>query len=129
MTARKRWSATQRARFFHDNHETCHLCGGRINAEVEGWDLSHEIPLELGGADDATNIRVAHRKCHRKHTAEVDVPTLAEAKRRELRNLGIKATPSRKIQSAGFQKAQPQRRASKPLDKPRLPPRQLYVER
>lgn len=129
MTSRKRWSPTQRARFFYDNGKTCHLCGGLINAEVEGWDLSHETPLEMGGADDATNIRVAHRKCHRKHTAEVDVPMIAEAKRRELRNLGIKSAPARKIQSAGFQKAEPQRRASSELTKPRLPPRQIYVER
>ncbi|MBY9045422.1 HNH endonuclease, partial [Pseudomonas fluorescens] len=45
------------------------------------WDVSHELPLELGGADDDTNRRSAHRKCHRTHTATVDMPAIARAKR------------------------------------------------
>ena len=57
-----------------------HLCKGTIEPG-QGWDVSHEIPLELCGSDDDANRRAAHRKCHRVHTATVDIPAIARAKR------------------------------------------------
>lgn len=93
LMTRRRVSTTDRLALFKREGGICHLCKGLIKAG-EAWDLSHEIPLALGGEDDDTNWRVAHRKCHREHTATVDVPDIAQAVRREAIHLGAKA-PSR----------------------------------
>jgi 5-methylcytosine-specific restriction protein A len=90
LTARKTISGKERLRLFVLHGGTCHFCKGKINAEREAWEVSHEIPLELGGADDDANRLPAHKKCHRDHTSAVDAPNIAKAKRRELKNLGIK---------------------------------------
>lgn len=79
---------------FKAKNGVCHICGGKIQPG-EGWDRSHVIPLALGGADDATNEDVAHRKCHRDLTAAVDVPNIAKAKRREAAHLGIRKPKGR----------------------------------
>lgn len=97
MTKRRSLTTAQRVRIFRDHDGICHLCGGKITAG-EAWDVSHDRPLEMLGADDESNWKPAHRVCHRKHTAKVDIPQIAKAKRREARHLGIRA-PS-KFQTA-----------------------------
>lgn len=77
---RKRLSPHQRFELLKGEAFRCHLCNGEITPG-QAWDVSHEIPLELLGADDDTNRRAAHRKCHRRHTATVDIPAIARAKR------------------------------------------------
>jgi hypothetical protein len=109
---RRRVSTKERLALFQREGGKCHLCGGIVQAG-EAWDLSHEIPLALGGPDDATNWRVAHRKCHRVETAEKDIPNIARAKRRQAAHLGAKPAPAKPIQSAGFRPSAPQRKASK----------------
>lgn len=96
MTARRSISAKERLRLFQMHGGICHLCEGRIQVG-EVWELSHDIPLELGGADDDANRKPAHKKCHRNHTSTVDQPNIAKAKRRELRHHGIKKRTSRPI--------------------------------
>lgn len=98
----------------------CHMCGGTVQAG-EAWDLSHERPLALGGADDETNWKVAHRKCHREHTAKVDQPAISKAKRREAKHLGAKAPSAKPIVSAGFAKKQ------RPEKIPLPPRRSMFV--
>ena len=88
MTARRSLTAKDRLRIFADHNGRCHLCGGKIDPRIEAWEVSHEIPLELGGDDDDINRQPAHRKCHRAHTSNTDIPNIAKAKRRELKNLG-----------------------------------------
>jgi 5-methylcytosine-specific restriction enzyme A len=111
MTTRRRVSTKARLALFAREGGKCHLCGGIVQAG-EAWDLSHEIPLALGGADDETNWRVAHRKCHRSHTAENDAPNIAKAKRREAAHIGAKASAAKPMQSRKFTPAPPQRKAS-----------------
>lgn len=88
LTAKERW------RLFTLHGGICHFCEGKIDGAREAWDISHDVPLELGGADDDTNRKPAHRKCHRAHTAAVDQPNIAKAHRRELKHIGAKP-PSR----------------------------------
>jgi len=90
VSARKHRSAKERARLFLLHGGICHLCEGKIEAATEAWDISHDIPLELGGADDDENSKIAHRKCHRAHTAKVDIPRIAKAKRVEQKHLGLR---------------------------------------
>lgn len=79
-TRRKRLSTTERIALLDREKHTCHICKGEIQPG-QAWDVSHEIPLALGGGDDEENRRAAHRKCHRGHTATVDLPAIARAKR------------------------------------------------
>lgn len=89
MVRRKHRSASDRLKLLKANNHECHICHGEIQKD-QAWDVSHEIPLELGGADDDTNAKPAHHKCHKRITAERDQPDIAKAKRRELRHNGIK---------------------------------------
>lgn len=116
MTTRRSISTKERLRLFALHGGLCHLCCGRINAKREAWEVSHDIPLELGGADDDENRKLAHAKCHRVQTSTVDIPRIAKAKRREARNLGAKAKSSRPMpgsKASGWKKpfrGQPERR-------------------
>lgn len=90
---RRRISTRERVDIFQRNGGICHLCHGAITAG-QAWEVSHDTPLELGGADEGDNLKPAHAKCHRVHTATVDVPTIRLAQRREAIHIGAKA-PSR----------------------------------
>lgn len=92
---RRRLSTRDRAAVFATHEGVCCFCRGRIQAG-ERWHVHHETPLELGGADDCSNWVPAHEKCHRSHTAAVDVPNIARAKRLEAKHFGAH-TPSRRV--------------------------------
>lgn len=88
---RARLSTTARFEILQRENFRCHLCTGLIYVG-QAWDVSHDIPLELNGADDEGNRRAAHRKCHRKHTATVDMPAIARAKRIEASHHGARVS-------------------------------------
>lgn len=100
---RKRISTTERLAILKRFNSICHMCSQSIQP-AQPWEVSHDIPLELGGADDATNWKPAHKTCHREHTAKVDQPAIAKAKRREADHLGATAPSANPIRSAGFPK-------------------------
>jgi 5-methylcytosine-specific restriction protein A len=93
---RVRLSTRQRVECFEASGGVCHLCGGKIIVG-EKWEVSHDTPLELGGEDTPENRKPAHYRCHRAHTAAVDLPNIAKAKRREARHIGARAPSSRPI--------------------------------
>ena len=107
MTKRRRISTRERAALFSRERGVCHMCGGLVHAG-EAWDVSHEIPLACGGADDETNWKVAHRKCHREHTAKVDAPLIAKVRRVAQKHLGA-TRPARKMKGRGFSKHERER--------------------
>lgn len=129
---RIRISTTRRLAIFNAHGGICHLCNQKIDGK--GWDVSHAIPLAMGGADDETNMLPAHRVCHRVETSTKDVPQIAQAKRREALHRGAKSpsphplpfgkTDSRKAKMGGG--VEPRQ---KPMMKPALPRRPIYVER
>ncbi len=103
MTKRAHLTGKERLRLFTLCGGICQFCRGEINPACEAWEVSHDIPLELGGADDDLNRKVAHKKCHRAHTAAVDLPNIAKARRRELKNMGARPK-SRAWQSSKFRR-------------------------
>ena len=88
---RVRITAKMRADIFGRHNGVCHICELKVLAGQD-WDVSHEIPLEMGGKDDDTNWYVAHRKCHREHTAKTDMPRIAKTKRMHQKHIGAKKT-------------------------------------
>ena len=53
-------------------------CGQKIlTAEYDHW----PVPAAFGGGNDLENCRVLNKRCHRKITADVDVPKIAKAVR------------------------------------------------
>lgn len=90
---RRNLSTRDRLKVFQAAGGVCHLCGLKIDAGQE-WDVSHELALAIGGADDFSNMLPAHRRCHRQHTATVDAPRIAKTKRQHAMHIGAKP-PSR----------------------------------
>jgi 5-methylcytosine-specific restriction endonuclease McrA len=123
VTRRAFISTKRRLALFASKHGVCHLCGGKIIAP-EAWDVSHVIPLELGGADDESNWDVAHRKCHRVHTATKDIPDIAKAKRRE-RKLVQRIVDPPKLKGGPFPTTR-KAAARKANPKSPLPKRPIY---
>lgn len=89
MVKRRSLSSMERLRIFEEWDGRCHLCEQKIQAG-EAWDVSHDRPLALLGADDNTNRKPAHRKCHAVQTAEKDLPAIAKAKRMKAKHIGAK---------------------------------------
>jgi 5-methylcytosine-specific restriction protein A len=93
MTNRRKISDMQRERIFLARGGVCHLCERKIRVG-EKWDVSHDRPLALLGEDGGDNLKVAHRSCHKAHTATEDVPRIAKAKRQARKHLGIRKPPA-----------------------------------
>jgi 5-methylcytosine-specific restriction endonuclease McrA len=100
---RKSLTAKERLRLFTLHGGRCHFCGVKIDGTRERWEISHEIPLELGGADDDENRLPAHYGCHREHTATKDIPMIAKAKRTHEKHVGARR-PKRAFYNERFKK-------------------------
>ncbi len=92
MTTRRSLSPLQRLKVFEAAKGVCHLCQQRIQVGQK-WDVEHVRPLALGGADDDSNMRPAHRACHATKT-KTDAASWSKAKRIKAKLYGGKK-PSR----------------------------------
>ena len=92
MTARRSLSPMQRLKVFEAAKGVCHLCEQRIQVG-QPWEVEHVRPLALGGADDESNMRPAHKACHAGKT-KADAASWSKAKRCAVKHNGIKK-PSR----------------------------------
>ena len=88
MTARRSLSPLQRLKVFEAAKGVCHLCEQRIQVGQK-WDVEHVRPLALGGADDESNMRPAHKTCHAGKT-KADAASWSKAKRCAAKQLGIR---------------------------------------
>lgn len=92
MTARRSLSPLQRLKIFEAAKGVCHLCEQRIQVG-QPWDVEHVRPLALGGADDESNMKPAHRACHATKT-KADAASWSKAKRVKAKMHGIKGRSS-----------------------------------
>jgi len=103
-----------RLRIFERYNGICYLSARRIRAG-ELWELDHIVALANGGEHRESNLAPAIREKHREKTI-ADVVEKAITYRKKAKHIGIK-TNRRKIASAGFARAEPQRTASRPIEK------------
>lgn len=69
---RRRWiaiSRRDRLAIYERDDSICQLCHGPVDLSLPWTDrwsatLDHIVPYSLGGADDPSNLRLAHRSCN-----------------------------------------------------------------
>lgn len=92
----------------------CPDCGQPIRPG-QGVEYDHAIPLIDGGKHDELNLRAIHRKpCHAAKTSR-EATERAERRATVSSHYGLRK-PSQ-FQSRGFDKREPQRKATKPINK------------
>jgi hypothetical protein len=87
MTAR-RMTAKRRAAIFSAHDGICHLCGGKIGV-ADAWDVEHVIALEISRDDSNSNLRPAHRTCHKAKTKD-DAKVIAKCRRVSQKHTGAR---------------------------------------
>lgn len=88
MTFRRRISTTERQRIYDDANGICHICETAI-LPGQAWEVSHPIPLAMGGEDAPDNRAPAHKRpCHSERTRQIDIPAIAKVKRVRARHTG-----------------------------------------
>lgn len=91
-TKRKTLTPRMRLKVWENHKGICALCNGKIDGIRERWIVEHMRALELGGADDESNMAPVHEVCAMLKTSgpEGDHARAAKAKRVKSKHLGIK---------------------------------------
>ena len=100
------------ARFKHCGGK-CETCG--VVLKPGGYHADHDNPDGITGEPTFENARILCIQCHAGKTKE-DVANIAKAKRREAKHLGA-------TKPKGFARIEKPTR----IEKPKLPPRKLYI--
>lgn len=106
-TPRKKLSVKERLEVLVSGGGKCCFCREKITG---AFDVSHRVPLALGGLDEPDNREPAHPDCHKAHTRGVDIPNIARAKRRNAKQIARKGEerpkkrhwPSQQLHSRPF---------------------------
>jgi 5-methylcytosine-specific restriction endonuclease McrA len=110
-TPRSKMTKAKAVKVFLAANGVCCLCGVQIRPG-DGWFIEHVVPLAIGGADEGDNLKPAHNKCK----ASKDATDAAEKARRDrIVASGWADKPKTKWGSRGFQRAQPQRSATREI--------------
>lgn len=96
----------------------CAMCQCAIDG-TSGLEWDHILPVAMGGEDALEQLQPLCIRCHRAKT-KVDVATIAKSNRTRQRNLGIKETARRRIESPP--------KPAKPPGKVLPPRRNIYGE-
>ncbi len=88
-TLRRRLTPHQRLRAWENTGGICVVCDRLIDGVRERWMVEHMRALELGGADDLSNMGPAHETCALSKTKE-DHRRAVRAKRQKIRHIGAK---------------------------------------
>jgi len=91
----------------------CEACSARL--KVGEAEVDHILPDALGGEPALSNARVLCRVCHRGKTDE-DIGRIRKADRQRDKQTGA-ARPRSRLQSAGFTRPEPQRSATRKVEK------------
>lgn len=102
---RPKISQSTRGRILQREGGCCYLCGLPIIGN--DFDADHELARELGGLDDESNLRPAHRACHHEKSRR-DIALIAKGNRIRQKISGldpIRRKPKPKMRSRStFQK-------------------------
>jgi 5-methylcytosine-specific restriction endonuclease McrA len=110
-TPRSKMTKARAVRIFLARNGICVTCGQQIRPG-QGWFIEHPESLALGGSDNEADLWPAHRKCK----ASKDAADAAEKARRDrIVASGWADKPKTKWGSRGFQRAQPQRSATREI--------------
>lgn len=101
MMHRRKFSTKDKVSVMQRHNNRCAMCREPFTAENPA-DLDHEIPLELGGKDDASNLQPLHVACHKIKTRR-DIKLIAKSRRIRKKLAGV-VKPKRPICSPGFPK-------------------------
>lgn len=76
---RSQWHQQNLRRRIAATKANCHICGLAIDYKLPHLDpgafvIDHVTPLKLGGADDISNVKAAHRECNSKKRARLIAP-------------------------------------------------------
>ena len=102
-----------RLRVWEREEGKCHRCVRKIPVG-DAWIIEHRHAIILGGANAEPNLCLTCSWCKPVKDAE-DVAAKAKTAAVRSKHLGIR--PPSRLQSAGFQKAAPQRSASRKIEK------------
>ncbi len=86
-TARRKLTPHRRLKIWERAAGVCVLCNRSIDGVRERWTVEHIRALELGGADELSNMAPAHEVCALAKTRE-DHRRTAKAKRQKIRHIG-----------------------------------------
>jgi 5-methylcytosine-specific restriction endonuclease McrA len=89
-TARQKLTPHQRLKVWEKAAGVCVLCDRKIDGARERWVVEHIRALELGGADELSNMAPAHEACALAKTQE-DHRRAGRAKRQKIQHLGAEA--------------------------------------
>lgn len=86
---RRTFTTLQRAAFFAQHKGVCYLCGHKVKAPHEKWEIEHIIAREIMGrdADEDSNLAVAHVDCHKEKTKR-DKAAIAKSDRIAAKHIG-----------------------------------------